>query len=86
MGCIRTQSPCWHPWSKSASVDTQVILATQSPILLDYFEPEDVLVADRVDGATEFRRLSSDKLAIWLEDYSIGELWEKNYLEAEPHA
>ena len=44
---------------KSASVDTQVILATQSPILLDYFEPEDVLVADRVDGATEFKRLSS---------------------------
>ena len=69
---------------KSASVDTQVILATQSPILLDYFEPEDVLVADRVDGATEFRRLSSDKLAIWLEDYSIGELWEKNYLEGNP--
>ena len=69
---------------KTASVDTQVILATQSPILLDYFEPEDVLVADRVDGATEFRRLSSDKLAIWLEDYSIGELWEKNYLEGNP--
>ena len=69
---------------KSASVDTQVILATQSPILLDYFEPEDVLVADRVDGATEFRRLSSDNLAIWLKDYSIGELWEKNYLEGNP--
>ncbi len=69
---------------KSASVDTQVILATQSPILLDYFEPEDVLVADRVDGATEFTRLDSSKLAIWLEDYSIGELWEKNYLEGNP--
>ena len=46
---------------KTASVDTQVILATQSPILLDYFEPEDVLVADRVDGATEFTRLDSAK-------------------------
>ena len=69
---------------KTASVDTQVILATQSPILLDYFEPEDVLVADRVDGATEFRRLSSDNLAIWLKDYSIGELWEKNDLGGRP--
>ena len=69
---------------KSASVDTQIILATQSPILLDYFEPEDVLVADRVDGATKFTRLNSDELAIWLEDYSIGELWEKNYLEGNP--
>ena len=69
---------------KSASVDTQIILATQSPILLDYFEPEDVLVADRVDGATEFTRLNSGELAVWLEDYSIGELWEKNHFGGRP--
>ena len=69
---------------KSASVETQVILATQSPILLDYFEPEDVLVADRVDGRTEFTRLDSAKLAIWLEDYSIGELWGMNDLGGRP--
>ena len=69
---------------KTASVDTQVILATQSPMLLDYFEPEDVLVADRVDGATEFTRLDSAKLAIWLEDYSIGELWGMNDLGGRP--
>ena len=69
---------------RSASVNTQVILATQSPILLDYFEPEDVIVADRVDGATEFKRLSSEKLALWLEDYSIGQLWEKNHFGGRP--
>ena len=69
---------------KSASVDTQVILATQSPILLDHFQPEDVLVANRVDGATEFTRLSSEKLALWLEDYSIGELWGMNDIGGRP--
>ena len=69
---------------KSASVDTQVIMATQSPILLDYFQPEDVLVADRIDGATRFKRLSSEKLALWLEDYSIGQLWEMNDLGGRP--
>ncbi len=69
---------------KSASVDTQVILATQSPILLDYFEPEDVLVADRVDGATEFTPQRADKLEVWLRDYSLGELWEKNELGGRP--
>lgn len=69
---------------KSASVDTQVILATQSPILLDYFEPEDVLVADRVDGATEFTPQKADKLEVWLRDYSLGELWEKNELGGRP--
>ena len=36
---------------KQASLKTQVILSTQSPFLLDHFNPEDVLVADRVDGA-----------------------------------
>ena len=69
---------------KSASVDTQVIMATQSPMLLDHFEPEDVLVADRIDGATEFTRHTTEELAIWLEDYSIGELWEMNDLGGRP--
>jgi predicted ATPase len=36
-----------------ASVDTQVLVSTQSASLLDHFEPEDVLVADRVDGGTQ---------------------------------
>ena len=71
---------------KSASVDTQVILATQSPTLLDHFKPEDVLVADRVDGATEFTRHSTEELAIWLEDYSIGQLWEMNDHWGQSHA
>ena len=69
---------------KTASVDTQVILATQSPTLLDHFKPEDVLVADRVDGATEFTRHSTEELALWLEDYSIGQLWEMNDLGGRP--
>jgi predicted ATPase len=69
---------------KQASTETQVILSTQSPLLLDHFQPEDVLVADRVDGGTQFTRLDSDKLATWLEDYSLGQLWEKNELGGRP--
>ena len=69
---------------KQASVETQIILATQSPILLDYFDPEDVLVADRVDGATQFNRLDSEQLAEWLEHYSLGQLWEKNEFGGRP--
>ena len=71
---------------KSASVDTQVILATQSPLLLDEFSPEDVLVAERDGHATTFRRLDGDSLETWLEDYSLGELWEKNHLGGRPKA
>ena len=69
---------------KQASVKTQVILSTQSPLLLDHFQPEDVLVADRVDGSTRLSRLDSAALATWLEDYSLGQLWEKNELGGRP--
>lgn len=69
---------------KQASASTQVIISTQSPLLLDHFQPEDVLVADRVDGGTQFTRLDPAKLASWLEDYSLGQLWEKNELGGRP--
>ncbi len=69
---------------RQASVTTQVILSTQSTLLLDHFEPEDVLVADRVDGGTQLRRLESPQLAKWLEDYSLGQLWEKNEIGGQP--
>ena len=57
---------------KQAAVKSRVILATQSPILLDHFEPEDVLVTDLVAGQTTFRRLNSDDLEVWLEDLQPG--------------
>jgi predicted ATPase len=69
---------------KQAAVTTQVIVSTQSSVLLDYFEPEDVLVAERVDGGTRLTRLESEPLKKWLEDYSLGQLWEKNELGGRP--
>ena len=69
---------------KQASTEAQVIVSTQSSLLLDQFEPEDVLVAERVDGATRFNRLESSKLESWLESYSLGQLWEKNELGGRP--
>ena len=69
---------------KKASTDTQVIVATQSSLLLDHFEPEEVLVADRVDRATRFTRLDPAGLKSWLEDYSLGQLWEKNEIGGRP--
>ena len=69
---------------KQAAVDTQVIVSTQSSLLLDYFEPEDVLVADCVDGATQLKRLDRESLSEWLEEYSLGQLWEKNEIGGLP--
>lgn len=69
---------------KQASVNSQVILSTQSSLLLDHFEPEDVLVAERVNGSTQIRRLEPEPLKVWLDDYSLGQLWEKNEIGGRP--
>jgi len=69
---------------KKAVVETQLIVSTQSPQLLDHFEPEDVLVLERAGGGTQARRLEAGPLASWLEDYSLGQLWEKNELGGQP--
>lgn len=69
---------------KQASIESQVVVATQSSVLLDHFDPEDVLVAERANGSTGLRRLDPEALRIWLEDYSLGQLWEKNELGGRP--
>lgn len=69
---------------KSASHERQVIVSTQSSLLLDHFEPEDVLVADLAEGATQLRRLESAGLEQWLDEYSLGQLWEKNQFGGRP--
>jgi predicted ATPase len=69
---------------RQASVTSQVILSTQSSRLLDHFEPEGVLVANRVNGGTVLERQDPERLAKWLEDYSLGQLWEKNEIGGRP--
>jgi len=70
---------------RQASEKTQVIVSTQSSLLLDHFDPEDVLVANRVNGGTQITRLEPSQLKKWLEDYSLGQLWEKGEFAGRPH-
>lgn len=69
---------------RSASQRMQVIVSTQSVPLLNEFELEDLIVIEREDGASIFKRLQSHEFQSWLEDYSPGELWEKNLLGGRP--
>ena len=69
---------------RSAGKNSQIIVSTQSALFLDYFDPENVLVADRVDGATIFNRLDDERLSGWLEEYSLGQLWEKAEIGGRP--
>ena len=69
---------------KKVSVEAQMIISTQSVGLVDNFEPKDIIVVDRKDNATVFSRLQDEDLAGWLEDYSLGEIWEKNVIGGQP--
>ena len=62
----------------------QVIISTQSALLLNEFVPEDVVVVERHEGQSTFRRLDSTHLSKWLSDYTLGELWQKNLLGGRP--
>lgn len=81
-----------HPAAKTiiaglfnkASHHCQVIVATQSAALLDAFDPEDVVVVERDEKSSSFKRLDMATLAEWLEEYSVGQLWEKNVLGGGP--
>jgi len=67
-----------------AALDTQVLAATQSPLLVDRTAPEDVLVLDAEHGKTLVRRPDVAGLQGWLDDYTLGELWRKNVLGGNP--
>ena len=69
---------------RSASQKAQVILSTQSSLMLDQFVPTQVLVAERAKGGTDLIRLDTDALNNWLEDFSLGQLWEKNEIGGRP--
>ncbi len=67
-----------------ASERIQLIVATQSPALIDQFAIEDIVVVNRKNGASTFERLEETAYRVWLETYSVGELWSKNVIEGGP--
>ncbi|MCQ2252360.1 MAG: AAA family ATPase [Bacteroidales bacterium] len=69
---------------KRASTQSQIVIATQSVNLVNCFEPEDIIVVDRLNNQSVFRRLDSNTLDNWLSDYSLGDIWEKNIIGGQP--
>jgi predicted ATPase len=69
---------------ESAATRTQLIVATQSVTLINQLRPEHVWVVDREEGQSVFRHLKDTDMSSWLEDYALGELWEKNIFGGRP--
>jgi predicted ATPase len=81
-----------HPYSitvlasllHAAAAWTQLVVSTQSVTLVNQLSPEEIVVVNRKDGESVFRRLNEEEIAGWIDDYSLGELWEKNVLGGRP--
>lgn len=70
----------------AASKNCQVIVATQSADLIGYFQPEDIIAVDNIDGKSLFTRLDPQKYSSWLEEYTLDELWKRNIINhAQPN-
>jgi len=68
----------------AASKRSQLIVSTQSSLLVDQMKPEDIVVLDHRQGSSRLHRLDPAELDEWLTDYSLGDLWLKNRLGGRP--
>lgn len=69
---------------QSAATKTQVIVSTQSVPLVNQFSPEDIIVVDREEGQSVFKPQTIEGLEGWLEEYGLGDVWEKNLIGGTP--
>jgi len=69
---------------KRASERIQLIISTQSVELINHFSANDIIVVDRVNDASVFKRLDEEQLKDWLEDYTLGDLWKQNIIGGRP--
>ena len=69
---------------KSAAKENQVICSTQSVSFANLFAPEDFIVVDQEKGVSTFKRLEKSSLEHWLEEYGMGDIWNKNLIGGRP--
>ena len=63
----------------------QVIIATQSPQLLDEFDIDNIIITEMSEnGSTALKRLEEKQYKEWIKDYQLGQLWQENILGGNP--
>lgn len=63
---------------REASERCQLIVTTHSDVLVSALSdvPEAVIVCERDERGTHLRRLDGSRLQAWLEEYTLGDLWQ----------
>ena len=83
-GLHRSMLPIVAEFAREAATKSQVILTTHSPEFLDAFagEPPTTTVVERQEGQTVLRVVADEELSYWMKQYTLGELFRSNELEA----
>ena len=71
---------------KDASIHAQVIIATQSKDLVDHFDIDNISVVemDEKTQSTTVNQLKEEDYKLWLERYTVSDLWDKNIIGGRP--
>jgi len=69
-----------------ASARMQIVVTTHSDALVSALtsDPNTIVTCERPGDGTVLRRLDAEKLAHWLDDYRLGDLWRMGELGANP--
>jgi predicted ATPase len=82
--CFEEPENCVHPkllqllvdLMKEASARTQMLITTHSPFLVNWLDPEDLVIVDKQDGQTKCKKAPSKRsLKEILKDIDLGDLW-----------
>jgi predicted ATPase len=66
----------------AAQKNCQVIVSTQSADLINNFKPEHIITVDHKNGESSFARLNSKDLSTWLDQYTLGDLWQRQLIDS----
>ncbi|MBN1167208.1 MAG: AAA family ATPase [Methanospirillaceae archaeon] len=69
---------------RSAAAFTQILITTQSPLLLNQFTLDEIRIVERKSGYSTITIPDTDQLRQWLDEYSPAELWQSGLLGGDP--
>lgn len=72
---------------RGASERVQIVVSTQSASLLGAVDdPSAVVVVDRTATSSRLEHPDPTTMEAWLEEYTLGDIWEKGVLGGRPHS
>lgn len=70
---------------RTASERRQLLVTTHNPAFLDFLEPDEVILCDKVDGFTQLRRAADvAEIETFRKRFSLGDLWTQGVLGGIP--